>query len=316
MKPVCYAGILAVLCSILAILKFLLLPFIFNEWVLFKTLCTGVLVVFAVTMVISIKAGSSAVGLSKDFPYQFRLAAQFRTPVLMFVVVPLSFLMWMHAKVRDRVRLYFMDNSLGAHLKRVNRIRHQVKDWNAAGRSSIMRTARPNWASMSTKLQSNKGSAHKIITHDLTSILNVDYDAMTITAEPAVNMGQITNYLVPKGYALLIQVEMESLTIGGLSMGFGMETNSHTVGFFQESVVAYELVTSDGEVVHVTAATDPELFYALPWSCGTIGFMTSVTVKIVKVSNLSASTLHFFQFNRYHICLQICKCLIHYMLIL
>eukprot|EP01042_Synura_sphagnicola_P006610 gene6610-8454_t len=103
-----------------------------------------------------------------------------------------------------------------------------------------------------------------------------------MTAEPAVSMGQITSYLVPRGYALLIQVEMESLTIGGLSMGFGMETNSHIAGFFQESVVAYELVTSEGEVIHVTAVTDPELFYALPWSCGTIGFLTAVTVKIIK----------------------------------
>ena len=43
-------------------------------------------------------------------------------------------------------------------------------------------------------------------------------------------MGQITHLLVPQGFALQIQVEMESITIGGISMGFGMETNSHTVG--------------------------------------------------------------------------------------
>jgi delta24-sterol reductase len=98
-----------------------------------------------------------------------------------------------------------------------------------------------------------------------------------------VTMGQITHRLVPLGYALQIQVEMESITIGGVSMGFGMETNSHRIGFFQESVVEYELVTPDSKCVKVNAKTDPELFYALPWSCGTIGFLTAVTVKITKV---------------------------------
>jgi Delta24-sterol reductase len=69
-----------------------------------------------------------------------------------------------------------------------------------------------------------------------------------------------------------------------VSMGFGMETNSHVIGFFQESVVAYEIVTSTGEVVNVSKESDPELFYALPWSCGTIGFLASVTVRISKVN--------------------------------
>jgi len=66
-------------------------------------------------------------------------------------------------------------------------------------------------------------------------------------------------------------------------MGFGMETNSHRIGFFQESVLAYEIITSTGEVVKVTKESDPKLFYALPWSCGTIGFLASVTVRIMKI---------------------------------
>ena len=106
---------------------------------------------------------------------------------------------------------------------------------------------------------------------------------MTICCEPSVTMGQITQHLLPKGLALLIQVEMESITIGGVSMGFGMETNSHLIGFFQESVVEYEIINPQGEVMKINKENDPELFYALPWSCGTLGFLVSVTVKISKV---------------------------------
>ena len=51
---------------------------------------------------------------------------------------------------------------------------------------------------------------------------------------------------------------MESLTIGGLSMGLGMETNSHTVGWFQETVVAFEIVTAEPtpRVLQVTRESD------------------------------------------------------------
>lgn len=59
----------------------------------------------------------------------------------------------------------------------------------------------------------------------------------------------MTRHLVPMGFQLAIQVEMEDLTIGGLCMGLGMETNSHTLGLIQETVLAFEIVTSDGELL-------------------------------------------------------------------
>jgi hypothetical protein len=47
---------------------------------------------FIGVFILSVLAGSSAGNLSKDFPLKFRLAAFFRTTVLMFIVVPLSYL--------------------------------------------------------------------------------------------------------------------------------------------------------------------------------------------------------------------------------
>ena len=45
---------------------------------------------------------------------------------------------------------------------------------------------------------------------------------------------------------------MESITIGGIACGFGIETNSHKVGLFQESVLAYEMVDANGKVITLT----------------------------------------------------------------
>merc|ERR1719217_427351 len=136
---------------------------------------------------------------------------------------------------------------------------------------------------MSLKLGSNKTECNLIHLGSLDEILDIDLDALTVTCEPGVTMGQLTAALLPHGLALQTHVEMESITIGGICLGFGIETNSHRYGFFQESVVRYELLDSNAALRTVTAESDAELFRALPWSHGTLGFLTCVTAKLVRV---------------------------------
>ena len=60
---------------------------------------------FVGIFVLTALVGSGAdAALSKDFPWQFRLAAACRTPVLMFFVVPLSYLQRLYVTARRRVR--------------------------------------------------------------------------------------------------------------------------------------------------------------------------------------------------------------------
>ena len=138
-----------------------------------KMMILTVVLVFGLSLVIITFSGNNSQKMSKEFPLQFRLAAQFRIPILMFIVIPLSYVRWLHTTICDWYRYHLMKPK-DSHHDRVQNIVKQVKLWNQNGRKSIMRTARPNWASMSTKLSSNKGDANKISTHELTHILNVD----------------------------------------------------------------------------------------------------------------------------------------------
>jgi FAD/FMN-containing dehydrogenase len=94
-------------------------------------------------------------------------------------------------------------------------------------------------------------------------------------------MGQISHFLTPRGYTLPVLPEMDDLTVGGLFMGVGIETSSHKFGLFNDSVVSAEVVLSSGEVVTCSKNQNAELFDALPWSYGTLGFLASVTIRIV-----------------------------------
>eukprot|EP00494_Astrolonche_serrata_P001488 UN01494 len=71
---------------------------------------------------------------------------------------------------------------------------------------------------MSTRLGNRKDYDHRIDFSDFKSILEFDREKMTVTLEPGVNMGQVTDLLGPENLALMVQVEMESLAIGGLVM--------------------------------------------------------------------------------------------------
>jgi hypothetical protein len=279
-------------------------------------LAAGGIAVFAVTALVG--SGADA-ALSKDFPWQFRLAAACRTPMLMYIVVPLSYVMRLRVAVRRWFRRMMRGTGGAAaaerHEAHVASIQEQIRDWNAAGRKRKLRTARPNFLSMSTKLGSNKGEAHQIKTVQMNEILSVDVvrgrlsppsspippltscalrrprlsagsahprrragrddgrahrraaapraraagdpvPAQRIASHPhriashpipshpipfhPIPSHPISPPLIDASWPCPLQthVEMESITIGGIAMGFGIETNSHKYGLFQESVLA------------------------------------------------------------------------------
>ena len=147
-----------------------------------------------------------------------------------------------------------------------------------------MCTDRKAFLTMGPATRTFKKECRKIKCSDLCDILKVDPEKMTVTCEPLVDMGHLTRLLLPMGYALKIQIEMEDITIGGLSMGLGMETNSHRFGLIQETIRSYDVVLASGELVHATRENEhAELFGCLAWSCGTLGFLVAVEVELVCV---------------------------------
>ncbi|KAI9592269.1 24-dehydrocholesterol reductase [Syncephalis fuscata] len=200
---------------------------------------------------------------------------------LVFTVLPLSFTFDQYFRVRNWYYRTFLSTP-HLHDTRVRDVQRQVKAWNDAGRQKPMVTARPPWLAMSIRVESFKDTCEKIKIN-LHDILQVDTERMTVRCEPLVDMGQITRHLIPMGYALSVMVEMDDLTVGGLLMGVGVEVSSHIYGFLSETVIAYEVVLGDGSLVRCSREENTDLFYALPWSHGTLGFLVAAELKIVPV---------------------------------
>jgi len=172
------------------------------------------------------------------------------------------------------------------HGTRVAAIQAQVRRWadQPEDQRLPMCTDRAPWVNLSTRFV-NKDALHRIRMGNLRSILQIDEERLTVTTEPLVTVGEITRELVARGYMLAVTLEVEDATVGGLAMAVGMTTHSHKVGLYQETVLAYEVVCGDGRLVRATADENTELYRALPWSHGTLGFLVALELQIIKIQS-------------------------------
>lgn len=199
--------------------------------------------------------------------------------VFVILLLPASLVYDVFLYLRTWV-VFQLSSAPSKHAAKVQRVADQVKQWKAEGSRVPMCTARPSWQTMSFRHAKYKKTMFTVNVN-LVDILEVNAEKQTVRVEPLVTMGQLTATLDPLGWTLPFVPELDDLTVGGLVMGTGVETSSHKYGLFQHICIAYELVLADGSTVHVTKESDPDLFYAVPWSYGTLGLLTAVEIQIV-----------------------------------
>lgn len=200
--------------------------------------------------------------------------------VIVFVL-PISLLFDIFFYVRSIVIMKLF-SAPKLHEARVKDIQKQIETLKKNDDTRPLCTARGGWQSISPGYRTYKSKSAQIKVN-LFDILEMDEKAMTVRVEPMVNMGQLSHFLIPKGYTLPVLPEMDDLTVGGLIMGVGIESSSHKYGLFNDkcNLLECEIITSSGEVVTCSATENVDLFDALPWSYGTLGFLASATLRII-----------------------------------
>lgn len=207
---------------------------------------------------------------------------EYRSLIVVMFALPLS-LAW-DTFVWLRMSLYIMWIKSSAPLQHEARVAEVVKQVLARPEGQRMCSGRPGWQSMSLSYRTYKSHSHTIdALCSFTNFVAIDLDGEipSVTVEPLVNIGQLTHTLLARGHTLPIVPEMDDLTVGGLLCGTGIESSSHRHGLFHEQCLAFELCLADGTVVRASPTVNADLFHAIPWSYGTLGFVLSVTLKVV-----------------------------------
>ncbi|XP_039743173.1 delta(24)-sterol reductase [Pteropus medius] len=194
-------------------------------------------------------------------------------------LLPLSLIFDIYYYMRAWV-VFKLSSAPRLHEQRVRDIQKQVREWKEQGSKTFMCTGRPGWLTISLRVGKYK-KTHKNIMINLMDILEVDTKKQIVRVEPLVTMGQVTSLLNSIGWTLPVLPELDDLTVGGLIMGTGIESSSHKYGLFQHICTAYELVLADGSFVRCTPSENSDLFYAVPWSCGTLGFLVAAEIRII-----------------------------------
>lgn len=194
-------------------------------------------------------------------------------------LLPMSVVYNSFQSLRNRLT-FLMHSAPVKHAERVKEVQQQIKQWAAENSTQKLCTARSGWLTMSDQVPAYK-QTDRNIRIAMYDVLNVDIQRQTIYVEPMVNIGQITAILNPMGYTLPVVPELEDLTVGGLINGFGVETSSHKYGLFQYIIESIDMVTADGELMHCSKTENCELFYMVPWSHGTLGFLVAAELRII-----------------------------------
>lgn len=147
----------------------------------------------------------------------------------------------------------------------------------------ILCTSRPGWQTMSFRFPKYKtNNKFQLDLSKLVDVIEFNNHDRFVVVEPMISMRQINGYLLNRGFTLPIVPELDDLTIGGLIMGTGIESSSFIYGLFDKICLQYEVLLPTGELVLCDPNQNADLFAAIPWSYGTLGFLMSVKLRVIE----------------------------------
>ncbi len=112
-------------------------------------------------------------------------------------------------------------------------------------------------------------------------VLGLDPVNRVLDVEGLATFESIVDATVPHGFAPLVTPELKHITIGGASVGIGIESNCHRHGFVHDSLLEAEVLLPTGEIVVATPDNaHADLFRALGNSYGTLGYILRAKVRL------------------------------------
>jgi FAD/FMN-containing dehydrogenase len=107
----------------------------------------------------------------------------------------------------------------------------------------------------------------------------VDPERGTATAQGGLRWGELNAAAAAHGLAVTGGV-VSTTGIAGYTLGGGLGWLMAKHGLAADNLLAVELVTAAGEVLHVDASSHPDLFWALRGGGGNFGVVTSFTYRL------------------------------------
>ena len=120
--------------------------------------------------------------------------------------------------------------------------------------------------------------------------LQIDLEEQTAWAETGLTAGEFTTAVAKHGLAVGFG-DTGSVGLGGITLGGGVGYLVRKYGLTYDSLLAAEVVTADGQLLHVDDKSHPDLFWAIRGGGGNFGVATRFKFQLQKVDSVYGGML-------------------------
>jgi len=115
-------------------------------------------------------------------------------------------------------------------------------------------------------------------------VIHIDSKNLVADVEGMITYADLVKETLKKGFMPAVVPQLKAITIGGAISGIGIESSSFRYGLVHETVKEVEVLLGDGSVVVCTPTNKyKDLFFGLPNSYGTLGYILRLKVQLVPV---------------------------------
>jgi len=167
---------------------------------------------------------------------------------------------------------------------------------NADEVARVISLARESGLELAIRSGGHSTSGHSVseggIVLDLSNMrdLQIDVEGRTAWAETGLTAGELTSAVGEHGLAVGFG-DTGSVGIGGITLGGGVGYLVRKLGLTIDSLLAAEVVTADGQLLHVDADHHPDLFWAIRGGGGNFGVATRFQFRLHELGSVVGGML-------------------------
>jgi len=171
-----------------------------------------------------------------------------------------------------------------------------VRPANASDVSRVVSLARETGMELAVRSGGHSLAGHSVsdggIVLDLSDMraLKIDVEQRTAWAETGLTAGEYTTAAGAHGLATGFG-DTGSVGIGGITLGGGVGYLARKYGLTIDDLLAAEIVTADGQILHVDAESHPDLFWAIRGGGGNFGVATRFQFRLHEVDTMVGGIL-------------------------
>jgi FAD/FMN-containing dehydrogenase len=131
------------------------------------------------------------------------------------------------------------------------------------------------------RYQPRGAAARRVSLGEFNHVIGLDAAARTVEVEGLTTYETVVRYCLERGFLPLVAPELKHITVGGATVGIGIESTCFRYGFVHDGLREADVLLPSGKVV--TARADNEhadLFSALPNSYGTLGYILRAKIAL------------------------------------